>query len=70
MEIAGVDVSHMCRSARIAADAGDVTRLQLDMLVLKDSEIVVEPGTMDVTVRNLSRRLRFEADQVRVKADV
>lgn len=70
VEVAGIDVSRMCRSARIYAEAGEVTRLQLDMLVLEGSEIVAEPGAIDVQVRNLPRRLRFEADNVRVKADV
>ena len=60
----------MCTAARIVADVGDVTRLQLDMIVLNDSEIIAEPGAIDLQVRNLPRRLRFEADHVRVKADV
>lgn len=69
VEIGGVDVSHMCQAAHITACAG-VTKLHLEMLVLKDSEIVVEPGVIDVTIRNLPRRLRFEVENVRVKADV
>jgi len=70
VEIAGVDVSGMCTGARIMAEVGDVTRLQLDMLVVDGSEIIAEPGALDIQVRNLTRRLRFEADNVRVKADV
>jgi hypothetical protein len=70
VEIAGVDVSHLCCSARIQADANDITRVQLDMLVREGSEIVAEAGALDLTVHNLPRRLRFEADDVRVKADL
>ena len=70
VEIGGVDVSHMCSGAFISARANDVTTLHLEMVVLKDSEIMVEPGTVDVSIRNLPGRLRFEADNVRVKADV
>jgi len=70
VEIDGVDISHYCQAAHVTARVGDLTKLHLEMLVPAGGEVVVEPGTLDIQVRDLTKRLRFEADHVHVKADV
>jgi hypothetical protein len=70
VEIAGQDVTRLCSEMAIHVAAGDITTLQLAMFVPEGSEIVAEAGVMDLELRDVHKRLRFEADHVRIKADV
>lgn len=70
VELGGVDVTRHCAAAHISAAAGDITRLHLEMFVPEGSEIVADAGVLDLELRDVRKRLRFEADRVRTKADV
>lgn len=70
VELEGVDVTRHCQAALISAEAGEITHVHLKMIVPEGSEIVAEAGVLDLELRDYRKRLRFEAERVRVKADV
>lgn len=70
VHIGDTDVSSICRAVSVGAAVGELSVVRLELLAKGDSFIDVEPGRIDLDVADLRKRLRFQADRVRVKADL